>query len=82
MRGLVRRILPRCVSGGAAAGHQPFYEKDRGDVASVRRYRMDVGAEEGDGDDEDEVEREKKGRAAAPAGAGAAETRGRKWSCF
>lgn len=39
MRGLVRRMLPRCVSGPAAQG---FYEKDAGDAGSVRRYRMDV----------------------------------------
>ncbi|KAF2244639.1 hypothetical protein BU26DRAFT_434418 [Trematosphaeria pertusa] len=43
LRGFAKRIVPRCVSG-----HQPqrFYEKDRSDVGSVRRYRMDVSDDE------------------------------------
>ncbi|KAF2477831.1 uncharacterized protein BDR25DRAFT_4278 [Lindgomyces ingoldianus] len=39
IRGLVRRMLPRCVSGPPPPR---FYEKDMSDVGSVRRYRMDI----------------------------------------
>ncbi|PVH97211.1 hypothetical protein DM02DRAFT_674280 [Periconia macrospinosa] len=55
VRGLVRRILPRCVSGPAAQG---FYEKDGGggDAGSVRRYRMDVDDESEVDDDEEKDE--------------------------
>lgn len=37
-RGLVRRVVPRCVSGP----QERFYEKDQSDAGSVRRYRLDV----------------------------------------
>lgn len=37
IRGLVRKIMPRCVSGP----QEKFYEKDQSDAGSVRRYRMD-----------------------------------------
>lgn len=37
-RGLVRRVVPRCVSGPP----ERFYEKDQSDAGSVRRYRLDV----------------------------------------
>jgi hypothetical protein len=51
LRGLVRRILPRCVSGPPSL---QFYEKDKEDVGSVRRYRMDV-----ENHEEHEEERQK-----------------------
>ncbi|KAF3045227.1 hypothetical protein E8E12_010865 [Didymella heteroderae] len=38
LRGLVRRAVPRCVSGPP----ERFYEKDQSDAGSVRRYRLDV----------------------------------------
>lgn len=38
LRGLVRRAVPRCVSGPP----EKFYEKDQSDAGSVRRYRLDV----------------------------------------
>jgi hypothetical protein len=38
LRGLVRRVVPRCVSGPP----EKFYEKDQSDAGSVRRYRLDV----------------------------------------
>lgn len=38
IRGLVRRALPRSVSGPSVK----FYEKDQSDAGSVRRYRLDV----------------------------------------
>lgn len=44
-RGLVRRFTPRCVSGH---GPQRFYEEEKSDVGSVRRYRMDVSDDEDD----------------------------------
>ena len=37
LRGLVRKVMPRCVSGP----QEKFYEKDQSDAGSVRRYRMD-----------------------------------------
>lgn len=37
-RGLVRRVVPRCVSGPP----ERFYEKDQSDAGSVRRYRLDI----------------------------------------
>lgn len=49
IRGLVRRIMPRSISGPSPR----FYEDDKSDMGSVRRYRMDVS------DDEDVVEQEK-----------------------
>ena len=42
-RGFVRRIMPRCVSGPEP---QRFYEEEKSDAGSVRRYRMDVSDEE------------------------------------
>ena len=38
LRGLMRRVVPRCVSGPP----ERFYEKDQSDAGSVRRYRLDV----------------------------------------
>lgn len=43
LRGLLRKMMPRCVAGG---GPQSFYEEEKSDVGSVRRYRMDVPGEE------------------------------------
>ncbi|CAO2654200.1 Nn.00g109330.m01.CDS01 [Neocucurbitaria sp. VM-36] len=37
LRGLMRKAMPRCVSGP----QEKFYEKDQSDAGSVRRYRMD-----------------------------------------
>jgi hypothetical protein len=37
-RGMIRRVVPRCVSGP----QERFYEKDQSDAGSVRRYRLDV----------------------------------------
>lgn len=42
IRGIVRRIAPRCVSGPTTK----FYEKDTADTCSVRRYRMDLDEDE------------------------------------
>ncbi|KAF2005921.1 hypothetical protein P154DRAFT_289041 [Amniculicola lignicola CBS 123094] len=49
LRGLVRRIIPRCVSGPPPPR---FYEKDQSDAGSVRRYRMDIDNEDHDEFDE------------------------------
>ena len=38
VHGLIRRVMPRCVSGP----QEKFYEKDQSDAGSVRRYRLDV----------------------------------------
>ncbi|KAF2739495.1 hypothetical protein EJ04DRAFT_559841 [Polyplosphaeria fusca] len=45
IRGIVRRIIPRCVSGPPPP---KFYEKDTSDTGSVRRYRMDLEDDEKD----------------------------------
>lgn len=37
LRGIFRKVVPRCVSGP----QEKFYEKDRSDAGSVRRYRLD-----------------------------------------
>lgn len=37
IRGFVKKVMPRCVSGP----QERFYEKDQSDAGSVRRYRMD-----------------------------------------
>jgi len=50
-RGLLRRVVPRCVSGPPT---QSFYENDKSDAGSVRRFRMDMSE-----DDDDDVEEEK-----------------------
>lgn len=49
LRGLFKRVVPRCVSGPPT---QTFYENDKSDVGSVRRFRMDMS-------EDDEVEDEK-----------------------
>jgi hypothetical protein len=45
IRGLLRRIMPRCVSG---PGSPRFYEDEKSDAGSVRRFRMDLAGEEED----------------------------------
>ncbi|KAF1979728.1 hypothetical protein BU23DRAFT_104139 [Bimuria novae-zelandiae CBS 107.79] len=45
-RGLMRRFMPRSISD---SGPQRFYEEEKSDAGSVRRYRMDVS----DGEDGD-----------------------------
>jgi hypothetical protein len=37
VRGFLNKVMPRCVSGP----QEKFYEKDKSDAGSVRRYRMD-----------------------------------------
>jgi hypothetical protein len=48
LRGLVRRIVPRCVSGNPPPR---FYEDNKSDAGSVRRYRMDLSEEEDEYDE-------------------------------
>lgn len=48
LRGFLRRMTPRCVSGP----QEKFYSKDESDVGSVRRYRINDGD---DDDDDDEL---------------------------
>jgi hypothetical protein len=38
VRGFLNKVMPRCVSGPPP---EKFYEKDKSDAGSVRRYRMD-----------------------------------------
>lgn len=45
VRGLLRRFMPRCVSG---PGSPRFYEEEKSDAGSVRRYRMDLSGEDED----------------------------------
>jgi hypothetical protein len=45
VRGLLKKLLPKCVS----KGHTKFYnEKDGSDTGSVRRIRLDIPAEKED----------------------------------
>ena len=68
----MKRILPRCVSGPPS---QSFYEKDKSDVGSVRRYRMDVEDEE-----EDEKDALRKQRRRLERSTTTEKTR--RWACF
>ncbi|KAF1963575.1 hypothetical protein CC80DRAFT_587956 [Byssothecium circinans] len=73
LRGFVKRLAPRCVSGPPS---QSFYEKDKSDVGSVRRYRMDVEDAEEDEKDALKTQRRKLERSERKAG----ETK--RWGCF
>jgi hypothetical protein len=77
-RGLLRKIVPRCVSGPPT---QTFYENDQSDAGSVRRFRVDVS----DDDDVDEkntaalrMQRRKLERTVTQK----PETRKKIWGCF
>ncbi|ORY07532.1 hypothetical protein BCR34DRAFT_19108 [Clohesyomyces aquaticus] len=92
IRGLLRRIVPRCVSGPPPP---KFYEKDASDAGSVRRYRMDIDVDVSESkqhDKEDDVtvvEEEKKASSVRSqrrklekitAGSGAGIKK--RWACF
>ncbi|CAI6335495.1 unnamed protein product [Periconia digitata] len=88
VRGFVRRILPRCVSGPTAQG---FYEKDSGgDGGSVRRYRVELAAADDDDDEHaagDGLEKEKEGLRMQRGklerlARGTGKEKERKWGCF
>ncbi|KAF2656029.1 hypothetical protein K491DRAFT_403316 [Lophiostoma macrostomum CBS 122681] len=89
VRGLVRRVLPRSVSGPSP---RAFYEKDKSDVGSVRRYRMDM-SDDDDEVDEKDVEKHTSllrhgGLKVEPARPKTGEpkvkvqTKGKRWGCF
>jgi len=48
LRGFFRKVTPRCVSGP----QEKFYEKDKSDAGSVRRYRMDDVDDDDDGNEQ------------------------------
>ena len=79
IRRLVRKVVPRCVSGPAPPR---FFDEDKSDVGSVRRYRMDLDEEE----EADAVACQEKedvvsaGRTSK--GAEFEERRERRWACF
>lgn len=70
LRGLVRRVLPRCVSGP----QEKFYEKDNSDAGSVRRYRLDSA--------EDDIADEKASRVQSRTRAVPGKSAKKKWLCF
>ena len=77
-RGFLRKVVPRCVSGPPT---QTFYETDKSDAGSVRRFRMDVS----DDDEVDEkstaalrMQRRKLERTSTQK----PETRKKLWGCF
>lgn len=73
IRGFLRRVTPRCVSGP----HEKFYEKDQSDAGSVRRYRLDNLNDEVDEKDALRNELNKMKRPNTQAGAPK-----KKWACF
>ncbi|KAL6710590.1 hypothetical protein ACN47E_008638 [Coniothyrium glycines] len=72
-RGLIRRVVPRCVSGP----QEKFYEKDQSDAGSVRRYRMDDVEDQLDEKDALRKELSKLKRPSTQGG----QTK-MKWACF
>ncbi|KAF2196036.1 hypothetical protein GQ43DRAFT_281382 [Delitschia confertaspora ATCC 74209] len=80
MRCLIRRITPKCVSGPPPPR---FYEEDKDDAGSVRRYRMDLAESE----DEEEEPDEKSTSSLRPIDQGKRKSTNkneeeRKWFCF
>lgn len=79
IRGFIRRIVPKCVSGPPPPR---FYENDKSDTGSVRRYRMDLS------DDDDEVDEKKasllrhQSRKLEPSRPKSAGTKTKRWGCF
>ncbi|KAH7115192.1 hypothetical protein B0J11DRAFT_444730 [Dendryphion nanum] len=83
LRGLLRRFVPRCVSGPPP---QRFYEKDREDAGSVRRYRMSFDEKGGhggrEGEEGGEVDEKKSMLLGKAEGGRGSEIGGKKWGCF
>ncbi|KAF2445367.1 hypothetical protein P171DRAFT_264721 [Karstenula rhodostoma CBS 690.94] len=79
VRGLLRRMVPRCVSGQAS---QQFYEEEKSDAGSVRRYRMDLEGEEDDAKSASGLKMQRR-RLARSATAQRGEAAGKKvFGCF
>ncbi|PSN64654.1 hypothetical protein BS50DRAFT_498377 [Corynespora cassiicola Philippines] len=81
IRCLVRRVIPRCVSGPPPT---KFYEKDTSDAGSVRRYRMDVSDDEHELDEKSTSSLRLQGvpleKCASPKKT--KKTHKKKWLCF
>lgn len=75
LRGFVSRVVPRCVSGPPPP---KFYEKDKSDAGSVRRYRI-CDDEEEKGEDEDHEKSAKDLRYPARA---VSTMKSKRWGCF
>ncbi|KAF2030845.1 hypothetical protein EK21DRAFT_64454 [Setomelanomma holmii] len=71
MRGLMNKVMPLCVSGP----QERFYEKDKSDAGSVRRYRLDDNEEEEQNNEKDVA----RSRIAAMK---RSNTRKTSWTCF
>jgi hypothetical protein len=69
VRGFFNKVMPRCVSGP----QEKFYEKDKSDAGSVRRYRMD---------DEDNTAEEKKFARSQIPHLKKPSSPKKKWICF
>lgn len=80
IRGLLRKIIPRCVSGPPPPR---FHEDDKSDVGSVRRYRMDL-SEDDEVDEKDTSLIRQRSRKLEPTRRKTAHTTtGKKlWGCF
>jgi hypothetical protein len=70
VRGLLNRVVPRCVSGP----QEKFYEKDESDAGSVRRYRLED-------DEEDATHGQKLARSQTHTSKKSASPK-KKWTCF
>lgn len=68
-RGLLNKVIPRCVSGPP----EKFYEKDQSDTGSVRRYRLD---------EADDMSNEKAKSPSQMCALGGSQPTKKKWMCF
>jgi hypothetical protein len=80
IRGLIRKIVPRCVSGPPPPR---FHEEDKSDVGSVRRYRMDF-SEDDEVDEKNTTLIRQRSRKLESARRNTAHTNTKKklWGCF
>jgi hypothetical protein len=78
LRGMFRKVVPRCVSGPPT---QTFYEHDKSDAGSVRRFRMDL-SEDDEADDKNTAALRKQRRKLERSSTQKPETRKKLWGCF
>jgi hypothetical protein len=77
-RGLLRKMVPRCVSGPPAP---TFYDNDKSDAGSVRRYRMDMLDDEEE-DEKSNVALRMQRRKLERTPTQKPETKKKLWKCF
>jgi hypothetical protein len=78
LRGMFRKVVPRCVSGPPT---QTFYEHDNSDAGSVRRFRMDV-SDDDEADEKNTAALRMQRRKLERLSSQKPETRKKLWGCF